>query len=114
MTTILYNEDGSETQLPTRWVICAACNGHGKSSAYLGAITQGDREPGGTWEDPDDFARYMAGRYDRKCEPCNGSGKVEVVDSAKLDKTTCKAWRDQCRYDREYEAEVAAERRMGA
>lgn len=111
---VLYDGD-DEIELPFKWAICSACNGHGRSSAYLGAITESDREPGGSWEDPEDFARYMRGAYDKKCEPCDGEGKVRVVDYAKLDAETKKAWREQCQADREYEEEeVAAERRFGA
>jgi len=112
--SILYCEDDSERELPCRWEICGACRGNGTSSAYLGAITESDREPGGAWEDPEDFGRYMRGDYDRACDECDGAGKVEVVDEDKLDAETLKAWREQCRDEREYERACAAERRMGA
>lgn len=111
--TILYDEEGNEKQLPFKWCICSDCAGNGKSSAYLGAITQGDREPGGAWEDSDQFDDYMRGGYDKPCATCEGTGKVKVVDYDKLDKATKEAWRAQRQADREYEAEVAAERRFG-
>jgi hypothetical protein len=109
---ILYTED-DEIELPCRWEICSCCRGNGTSSAYLGAITQSDREPGGAWEDPDDFADYMDGKYDRACDECEGSGKVQVVDYDRLTPEQLEAWNEQCRDDREYEAAVRAERRMG-
>lgn len=119
--TILYRDrvedDGTyvdEIELPTRWAICDCCRGEGKSSLYLGAITQEDREPGGSWEDPDDFRAYMRGEYDCACDECGGSGKVKVVDEAKIDADTLKAWQEQCRDDADYESLRAAERRMGA
>ncbi len=57
------------------WIICGECFGEGKSSAYLGAITQEDRER--DW-DPDEFERYMEGGYDRICGCCKGAGKVRT------------------------------------
>ena len=77
-TISIYDEDGNRTErtLPMVWAICGCCEGEGKSSLYLGAITQSDREPGGSWEDPDEFAEYMRGGYDRTCDECGGSGKV--------------------------------------
>lgn len=64
-----------EGLLPDRspWIICPECRGEGKSSAYLGAITQEDRER--DW-DPDSWDDYMNGAYDRICDCCNGTGKV--------------------------------------
>jgi hypothetical protein len=112
-TPVLYDDEGNETPLPFKWCICSDCNGHGKSSAYLGAITQSDREPGGSWEDPDDFACYMSGGYDKRCDTCDGTGKVQVVDDEKLTKEQRKQLREQRQADREYAAEVAAERRFG-
>lgn len=111
---ILYREDDTEVKLPTRWCICGTCRGNGKESAYLGAITSMDREPGGAWEDPDDFEDYMRGGYDRTCQECQGSGKVLEVDTDLLSPSDLKEWERQCQDDRDYERLCAAERRMGA
>lgn len=70
-------------QLPGRYEICDNCEGTGGSSAYLGAITQEERER--DW-DPEEFETYMDGGYDRTCEDCKGTGKVVVVDEEKCDK----------------------------
>jgi hypothetical protein len=112
--TIETDEGDVEVALPFKWVICGHCRGHGTSSAYLGAITQADREPGGTWEDPEEFADYMAGRYDRECDRCGGSGKVAVVDRERAEPEHLKAWDAECQAEREIRAAEAAERRMGA
>lgn len=107
-TPTLYCDDGSEISLPFRWALCSACEGHGKSSAYLGAYTQSEMDEQG----PELFDDYMAGRYDRRCDECGGSGKVKIVDMAKLTKAQRDEYRAQCRADRECAAEAAHERRM--
>lgn len=108
------NVEGRHVQLPARWCICGACEGRGSSSAYLGAITSSDREPGGAWEDPDEFADYMAGDYDRPCGPCRGAGKVLVVDEDRCPPDLLEAHRRQQDEDLEYERMCEAERRAGA
>lgn len=107
---ILFLEDGSEITLPTRWEICGCCEGSGKSSAYLGAFTRDDMDEAGQ-EFMDD---YMAGHYDRACDPCGGTGKVPVVDRAKLTPEYKVEWDAQCRADAECAAIERAERAMGA
>lgn len=109
-TPVLYCDDGSEIQLPCRWIICGHCRGSGKSSAYLGAFTRSDLDEAG----PEFFDDYMAGRYDRACDACDGSGKVQVVDRKKLTPAQREEWDAQRRADRECEAIHRAERMMGA
>lgn len=114
-TVLIETADGDEeVALPCTWAICRHCRGNGTSSAYLGAITQCDREPGGDWEDPDDVRDYFAGKYDRPCETCDGSGKVQVIDRAACEPDLLKAYDEQQRDEREMRAIEAAERRMGA
>jgi hypothetical protein len=113
--TTIYDEDGvSEVQLPWKWEICRCCSGHGKSSRYLGAITMSDREPGGSWDDPEDFEDYMDGYYDRMCDDCNGTGKVQVVDEQQLTEEQLRAWKAECEEEAEYQAALASERKYGA
>lgn len=115
LTVYVETDDGDliEATLPTRWEICGCCRGEGTSSAYLGAITESDREPGGTWEDPEDFDHYMRGGYDRACDDCDGAGKVRVVDHDRLTVEQRQSYREAVEDEREYRAEVAAERRAG-
>lgn len=102
---------------PAAWHICGACEGSGGSSAYLGAFTCTDMR-----EMDDDFREdYFAGRYDRPCETCGGSGKVLRVDRKhvarhgnRVLKAYLRAYDEQLRADREIDAIQAAERRMGA
>lgn len=114
ITTIYDEETDTEVQLPLKWVICGCCRGEGKSSLYIGAITASDRMPGGEWEDPDDFEDYMNGEYDRHCDECDGTGKVQVVDEELLTEDQRRAWKADCDEEEQYQAAVRAERRMGA
>lgn len=80
-TPTLYTNEG-ERELPFKWVICTACDGHGQSSAYLGAYTRDQLEEQGT----EFIEAYIAGEYDRACDACGGAGKVKVADRAKMSK----------------------------
>ncbi len=105
---------GIDVQLPARWVICSHCQGSAKSSSYLGAFTASE------WQEQDDDFKedYMAGRYDRPCEPCAGLGRVQVIDAKACtgwrNRILLKAYREQERSNREIDAIQAAERAMGA
>jgi hypothetical protein len=108
---ILYGDDGDggvvETVLPFKWEICSACDGHGTSSAYLGAFTASE------WHELDEQFQedYMRGRLDRACEHCEG-GRVRVADFSRMTKAQRKAWNAQRRADREVHEEEMMERRM--
>lgn len=103
---ILHCDDGSETELPWRWAICGSCDGHGTSSAYLGAFTRRDME-----DDPEFFKEYMEGRYDRACDHCVG-GRVRVVDRDRCTSEQLAAWDAQVEDDRHIDAIHRAERLM--
>ena len=107
-TPALLCDNGDTIELPWKWSICCACNGHGRSSAYLGAFTQSDREEAG----PEFMEDYMNGAYDRACEDCGGTGKVKVADYSRLTKEQRRELRAQARADAEYRTEVAHERRQ--
>ena len=109
--TITDDETGDECEhkVPGMWAICSHCEGNGASSAYLGAITQSERAE---W-DPEEWQGYMAGRYDRRCSACNGSGKVLVPDTQ--DAATAElvaTWEAQEQRRAEWDAEDAAVYRM--
>jgi|HubBroStandDraft_6_1064221.scaffolds.fasta_scaffold1933086_2 hypothetical protein len=61
------------------WRICPRCGGDGKSSAYLGAFSAEEMA-----EQGEEFqADYFAGRLDRQCESCGGSGKLSTADETR-------------------------------
>jgi DnaJ-class molecular chaperone len=109
-------EDGfvDEIELPTRFALCPSCEGRGATSHHVecdgGGFTSSE------WAEQDEDFRedYLAGRYDRPCDACNGLRVIEVVDESRLDRRTRKAWRDQCRDDADHDAIRRAEIAMGA
>jgi hypothetical protein len=105
---ILYTGDDEEVTLPHKWQICGQCEGHGTSSAYLGAFTRDDLDE----EGPEFCEDYFAGRYDRACETCGGSGKVKVVDRDRTPAHQLKAYDEQCADNAEIEAIHRMERLM--
>lgn len=62
-----------------KWEICPACQGEGKSSAYLGAYSREDFAHEFSDEEQE---QYFMGGYDRACERCEGSGKVSAESEA--------------------------------
>lgn len=108
---VLYTDDNPDepVKLPTRYEICSCCSGHGRSSAYLGDFTGSElAEQGSDWVDD-----YMSGAFDRACEPCDGTGKVQVPDYSRMTPAQAAAYQAQCRDDDEFDAICEAERRMG-
>lgn len=91
--------------------------GAGERHSILGAFTADE------WaQEGDEFKDdYIAGRYDRACERCGGSGKVRVADLARMSDADRAAYAKQRADDadvREIErqeraAEEWAERRFG-
>jgi len=65
----------------SKWRICPRCDGEGQSSAYLGTYTADEMNE----EGPEFQEDYIAGKYDRPCEECGGSGKVTQEDEESFD-----------------------------
>lgn len=108
---VLYLEDGQEIPLPMSWVVCEVCNGAGKHvnpSIDAGGISAE------TFHDDPDFAEsYMRGDYDQTCNRCRGRTTVPGVDWKQLTPEHRAAYEAQLEDDAAYEAERAAEIRMG-
>jgi hypothetical protein len=99
---LMEDDDGNEIELPTRWEVCPECDGNGSSSSHLGAITESDWSE---W-DPDDRADYFAGKYDRTCDVCRGTGLVTQVDESKLTPEELQRYEGWCRAIRELYASM--------
>lgn len=107
---VLWLDDGTTKELPSKWCICDVCEGHGGSSAYLGAFTQDEMDECG-----DEFLEdYVAGAYDRACESCGGTGKVLEPDFDQISEADSKAYRDQLDADWYDRQEQINEARWGA
>tara|TARA_R100000781_G_scaffold96640_1_gene60623 strand:- start:573 stop:950 length:378 start_codon:yes stop_codon:yes gene_type:complete len=58
-------------------IACFECNGNGRTTSHIepdgGGFTSNE------WSEMDDDFRenYFAGNYDKKCNTCNGTGKIE-------------------------------------
>ena len=90
--------------------ICDECSGAGTTAAHLGDVTDAIAE------DPDFGEAYSDGQYDRACSCCKGTGRVEVL-SAGAPWAVRRAYaeaRRLARWESEWAAEAAAERRAGA
>lgn len=110
MRTTIEDSNGDEIELPTKWGICGTCSGNGKHSQHLGAYSQEEFDEA---FDPEEAERYFRGDYDTRCDECDGTGKVQVVDESALSPEERIAFRKACADDRAYERECAMERRMG-
>jgi len=107
-------------EFPAKWAICYDCQGEG--TTYLGwaakdqpAFTQEDFD----YEGPDFYEDYMGGRYDAQCPACHGEGKVKEIDEKAVAKNPelkahLNEHHEALRASAEIDAEMAAERRMGA
>jgi DnaJ-class molecular chaperone len=114
-TPMLYDDEtGEERALPTCWEICDACRGNGTTTRHIecdgGGFTASEWAEA-CYEDPDFREDYFSGVYDRACDECRGSGKVQVVDEDALSEEDRKAWDEQEQAEREIEAERWAETR---
>ena len=104
--------DGTAFELPAKFEVCDTCGGKGShvNRAIDGhGLSQEDFD-----EDPDFADAYFAGRYDVRCETCNGQRVELVVDEATANPEHLQAYYDWLQSEAQYAAEVAAERRMGA
>lgn len=111
-TRTIEDDNGNETeiQVPCKWIICGYCQGNGKHSRDLGAITSSE------WADEwDEESRenYLSGAYDKSCEECHGSGKVLEEDYSTLSKIDRELLEAQDQSEADYQRTCAAERRMG-
>lgn len=114
-----WDDNGEEVtyKLPAEWCICDYCRGEGYHSKNFGAFTRDDMDEWGV--DADEFlSDYMSGRYDQRCEECNGTGKVLTLDDPEAHAGTrtgeilAEYWEGERLYW-EGEAARAAERAVG-
>jgi len=106
---ILYMPDDTQKELPLKWCICGQCSGEGKSSAYLGAYTADEMDMAG----PEFEEDYFAGNYDRACDRCGGTGKIQVVAVERLSVADKAIYNEQLRQEGDDEQERRMEMRMG-
>lgn len=78
------NDDGDEVVIPSRYVVCPACEGKGTHDhpAFCNGITS-DEWNGQDW-DEDSRAAYLGGEYDVPCHECKGLRVVLMPDHDRL------------------------------
>jgi hypothetical protein len=65
----------SPTPIDTKFELCPSCEGRGGHSRRFGAITAEDFAE---W-DEESRLNYINGKYDERCEECNGDRVIEVL-----------------------------------
>lgn len=80
-TLTIENDGGEEIEIPSRFEVCPTCEGRGQHSRRFGAIAMEDFM-GPDWDD-DSRDDYLSGRYDERCEECQGKRVVSVADRAR-------------------------------
>lgn len=113
--TFKNGEIEQDVKLPGHFAVCPRCEGRGKH--VNPSIDEHGISPEEFAEDPDFEEAYFSGRYDVRCYECNGDRVVSEVDESRLTKFQKILWaahQYRLSADASYEAECAAERRMGA
>jgi hypothetical protein len=74
------DEEIGRCSIHEEWAICDLCRGSGGHSNRFGAYSADE------WNEQDDEFRenYISGLYDERCDDCNGSGKILVLDEDAL------------------------------
>jgi hypothetical protein len=108
-------DDDGNIRLPAKWAICDGCDGEGHHAKHIGGMVQQDLDEGFR----DVIEDYMGGVYDRKCEDCDGTGKVLVVDAEACERDdnlrkALEAKRQMDQFDLDDRRAVALERAFGA
>lgn len=104
-------EDFVVVTLPTKFAVCSRCDGTGvhDNPAFSDGITPEQFD-----EDPDFKEAYFSGRYDVRCEVCDGLRVESVPDEERCEPWKIKAYHEHLDGIRSCLAEMEAERRMGA
>lgn len=107
-------DDGEDDEpkvhtLKCSYEVCDACDGKGKyvnPSIDAHGISEDEFN-----EDPEFREDYFSGRYDVTCRQCKG--KRVFPTPSETESEAYKVWRDWIESEEIYQAQCAAERRMG-
>lgn len=101
--------------MPGKYEVCPHCEGEG--SQVNPSIDGNGLSSEDFADDPDFEEAYFSGAYDIPCMECHGQRVIPVVDVSSCSFGQKRLLVEQRQYNREgaiTEAEMAAERRMGA
>jgi hypothetical protein len=104
--------DGEDLEVPAAYEVCETCDG--KGSHVNPSIDAHGISSDEFAEDPDFAESYFRGDYDVPCNECHSRRVVPGVDPDRATKDELKAANDRINDHWSYQAEVEAERRMGA
>lgn len=113
-TIDLEDDDGDEESVTVRlkYEVCPTCEGSGK---HVNPSIDSDGISGEDFdEDPDFREQYFSGAYDVTCYGCKGKRVILEIDRDNVDAAILERIDAKLEDDAQYEAECAAERRMGA
>lgn len=103
-------EEGTdvEVEIPAKFEVCPRCEGKG---THVNPAIDGNGLSREDFEaDPDFEEAYLAGRYDVRCEECQGERVVLVPDEARMTPADKEIWkkhsRQAARDRRERESEI--------
>ncbi len=105
-------QTGTVSKWDLQWVVCPACQGEGR---YVNPSIDSEGISAEEWSEwtPDSREAYLSGGYDVACQECNGNNVVQRLrPDAPPNLLHSWEWWEQDEWN--YQAEVAAERRMGA
>lgn len=108
----IYDDEGIERELPTRWEVCDVCDGRGhhvNPSIDAGGLSAEDFA-----DDPDFREAYFRGDYDQRCNRCGGRTTIRVVDRDACEPELLAAYDADLEAQARDDAERLAEIRMGA
>ena len=99
-----------EIAVPIKKEVCPVCEGHGIH--VNPAIDSHGVSSEEFWDDPDFGEDYFSGRYDVRCNRCQGLRVVDTIDFENCPPGTEDLWNEYQNDVYEHRAEMAAEMRM--
>lgn len=106
---------GEDFTLPSKFVVCPKCQGNG---FYVKPSIDGKGLPDHLCNNPEFMKGYMVGNFDAVCSECRGDRVIEVASEMHIHPDVYAKYTEAVREEHEamlqFEAEIEAERRVGA
>lgn len=107
----IYNDEGEEIELPSKWEVCPDCHGNG---VHVNRAIDGFSVDDECWQDEDFRVMYLCGGYDVQCETCDGLRVVPVLDESRCTPEQIAAYERDLQEEADYRQMQRMERMMGA
>jgi len=100
-----------QAEIPVTWEVCPTCEGRG---SHVNPSIDAHGIGGDEFDDDPEFREeYFSGTYDVTCYGCGGRRVVAEIDRERADPDVLRYLDEREADQASYEAECAAERRMG-